>query len=47
MKDVKQRILNLESDNLESMDEPVECLGLTFPNDVERRNYFPKNSAKG
>ena len=47
MKDFKQQILNLESDNLESIDVPVECLGLTFPNDEERRNYFLKKLREG
>ncbi len=26
---------------------PVECLGLTFPNDEERRNYFLKKLREG
>ena len=27
--------------------EPVECLGRTFPNDEERRNYFLKKLCEG
>jgi hypothetical protein len=33
----EQTTLNLEPDNLESPTAgPVECLGMTFPNDEER-----------
>ena len=35
-----QGILNLESNNLESKNSPVVCLGMEFPNDEARRSYF-------
>jgi len=32
--------LNFEQDNFELKNSPVECLGMTFENDEERRKYF-------
>jgi len=40
MKQEELPFLNLESDNLESKNSPVTCLGLEFPNDEARRTYF-------
>ena len=38
MDDLKQkRLLDIEA---EKNDKPVECLGMTFPNDKERRIFF-------
>ena len=37
----EQQTLNFEPSNLEPQhNQPVECLGMTFPNDEERRAYF-------
>lgn len=37
----KQSTLNFELSNVEpTVHGPVECLGMTFPNDEERRKYF-------
>ncbi len=47
MKDFKQQILNLESDNLQSTEGPIACLGLTFQNDEERRDYFLRKLREG
>ena len=47
MKYLEQQIFNLESDNLELTTTPVECLGLTFANDEERRDYFLKKLREG
>ncbi len=46
MRKYEQQILNLESDNLESKVSPVECLGMTFPDDEDRRKYFLKYSMR-
>jgi DNA modification methylase len=35
-----QGILNFESDNFESKNSPVTCLGMEFPDDEARRSYF-------
>ena len=40
MKQEELPFLNLESDNLESKNSPVTCLGFEFPNDEARRTYF-------
>lgn len=36
----EQLTLNLESTDSEKKRVPVECLGMTFPNDEKRREYF-------
>ncbi len=36
----EQKILNFESDNHESKNSPVMCLGMEFPDDEARRAYF-------
>jgi len=44
----KQTTLNFEPSNFEHRPTgPVECLGLTFPSDEERRNYFLKRLREG
>lgn len=40
MKKPEQQILNFESDNFESKNSPVMCLGLEFSDDEARRSYF-------
>ena len=36
-----------ETRNAQPDNKPVECLGLTFPNDEERRKYFLKKLREG
>jgi len=37
---MEQTTLNFELDNLEPKNSPVQCLGMTFLSDEERRKYF-------
>jgi len=36
----EQQPLNFKLDNFESKNSPVECLGMTFNSEKERRAYF-------
>ncbi len=40
MKDREEKTLDFGQGTLDSRHRPVECLGMTFPNDEERRKHF-------